>query len=79
MYIFLINCSLMDTPANLMTPTIFADTVTNKLKAFNVHCIAHDKIWAETQKMGSFLSVSRGSDELPIFLELSYNGNSSGN
>lgn len=68
----------MDTPANLMTPTIFAHTVTNKLKAFNIDCIAHDKRWAETQKMGSFLSVSSGSDELPIFLELTYNGNSNG-
>lgn len=69
----------MDTPANLMTPTIFAETVINKLKPFNVECIAHDKAWAEEQKMGSFLSVSRGSDELPKFLEISYNGNSSGN
>lgn len=68
----------MDTPANLMTPTIFAETVINKLKAFKVECIARDKTWAEDQKMGSFLSVSRGSDELPTFLEITYNGNSSG-
>lgn len=69
----------MDTPSNLMTPSIFVETVTNKLKAFNVECIAHDQAWAESKKMGSFLSVSRGSDEVPKFLELTFNGNSSGN
>lgn len=25
-------------------------------------------------KMGSFLSVAKGSDEPPVFLEISYNG-----
>ena len=30
-----------------------------------------DRAWAEAQKMGSFLSVARGSDEPPVFLEVS--------
>lgn len=39
--------------------------------------MAHDKKWAEEQKMGSFLSVAQGSAQPPIFLELTYNGDSS--
>ena len=35
---------------------------------------AWDKSWAESKKMGSFLSVARGSCEPPVFLELSYSG-----
>lgn len=32
-----------------------------------------DRAWAEGMKMGSFLSVARGSDEPPVFLEMHYN------
>lgn len=35
---------------------------------------AWDKSWAESKKMGSFLSVARGSSEPPVFLELGYSG-----
>ena len=35
---------------------------------------AHDLKWAEEKKMGSFISVSRGSDEPLRFLELHYKG-----
>ena len=37
-----------------------------------------DQKWAEEKKMGSFLSVSRGSDEPLKFLEVHYKGDSSG-
>lgn len=37
-----------------------------------VNVIVRDKAWAESQKMGSFLSVSKGSDEPPVFLEMHY-------
>ncbi|KAG7221896.1 hypothetical protein INR49_016922 [Caranx melampygus] len=30
--------------------------------------------WIEEQQMGAFLSVSKGSEEPPVFLELHYNG-----
>lgn len=33
-----------------------------------------DQAWAESMKMGSFLSVSRGSAEPPKFLEVAYKG-----
>ena len=39
---------------------------------------AHDKAWAENMKMGSFLSVAQGSDQPPVFLELTYNGGKAG-
>lgn len=68
--------TLMDTPANLMTPTIFAQNVKDKLTPLNVNVEAHNREWAEQQGMGSYLSVARGSAEPPIFLEITYNGGS---
>ncbi|XP_077290823.1 cytosol aminopeptidase-like [Arctopsyche grandis] len=63
---------LMETPANLMTPTIFAETVANELEKLNVKITIRDQKWAEDKKMFSFLSVARGSDEPPKFLEIAY-------
>lgn len=64
---------LSNTAANLMTPTIFAAAVSAKMPS-NVQVVAHDKAWAVEQKMGSYLSVAQGSDQPPVFLELTYNG-----
>lgn len=64
---------LSNTAANLMTPTIFAENVRINMPK-SVDVIAHDKAWALQQKMGSYLSVAQGSDQPPIFLELTYNG-----
>lgn len=66
--------NLADTPANLMTPTIFAQKASELLTAHGVKVKAWDKSWAESKKMGSFLSVARGSSEPPVFLELGYSG-----
>ncbi|GFT81745.1 cytosol aminopeptidase [Nephila pilipes] len=66
--------TLMDTPANYMTPTIFVNTVTEKFKDTDVKLQIREKKWIESKKMGSFLSVTRGSEEEPKFLELHYNG-----
>lgn len=65
---------LADTPANLMTPTIFSLKVTEVLTPLGVDVQVHDKSWAVQKKMGSFLSVARGSSEPPKFLEISYIG-----
>ncbi|GAA5878969.1 hypothetical protein JCM16303_007248 [Sporobolomyces ruberrimus] len=66
---------LKETPANRMTPTIFCDFAKKKFEGIaNVTMEAHDLAWAEEQKMGSFISVSRGSDEPLRFLELHYKG-----
>lgn len=69
---------LMDTPANLMTPTIFCSTVKEKFAGLsNVKIEIHDAEWARKENMGLFLSVSSGSTEPPKFLEITYTGDSS--
>jgi len=57
-----------------MTPTIFAQRVFEVLTHLGVDVQVRDKSWAEQKKMGSFLSVARGSTESPKFLEISYKG-----
>lgn len=70
--------ALMDTPANLLTPTIFCNTVKEKFNGLsNVDLLVHDEDWAIKQKMKLFLSVSAGSSEPPKFLEITYNGDPS--
>lgn len=64
---------LADMPANLMTPTIFAEEITKAAAGTNVKVIVRDKEWAEKMKMGAFLSVSQGSEQPPKFLEIHYN------
>ncbi|KAL0132752.1 hypothetical protein PUN28_000469 [Cardiocondyla obscurior] len=65
---------LSDTPANLMTPTIFSQQVCDFLVKFGIQVNIYDKVWVQQQKMGSFLSVARGSNEEPRFLEINYKG-----
>lgn len=66
---------LKETPANLMTPTIFCEEI---IKAFSgvseCKVIVRDQAWAEGMKMGSYLSVTRGSEEPPKFIEIHYQG-----
>lgn len=70
--------TLMDTPANLLTPTIFCNTVKEKFGSLaNVELKIHDEEWARKEKMNLFLSVSAGSSEPPKFLEITYNGDPS--
>ncbi|XP_076759280.1 cytosol aminopeptidase-like [Xylocopa sonorina] len=65
---------LADTPANIMTPTMFATEVQAALPKLGIVVKVHDKDWAQEKKMGSFLSVSRGSTEPPKFVEVHYRG-----
>ncbi|XP_007671409.1 cytosol aminopeptidase [Ornithorhynchus anatinus] len=69
---------LMETPANEMTPTKFAETIEKKLKSAssNTKVYIRPKSWIEEQGMGAFLSVAKGSDEPPVFLEIHYTGSS---
>ncbi|KAJ1769704.1 hypothetical protein LPJ74_003793 [Coemansia sp. RSA 1843] len=70
---------LMNSPANYMTPTIFADRVKTEFAGLsNVQVNVYDKAWAETQRMGGLLAVSRGSDEPLRFVEVIYTGKSAG-
>lgn len=65
---------LAEMPANLMTPTRFAREAAEVLEKRGVKVIARDRKWIEEQKMGAFLSVTRGSDEPPVLLEMHYDG-----
>ena len=65
---------LMETPANLMTPTIFTETVSKIAEPLGIKVVIRDREWAQSKNMGSFLSVAQGSDQPPKFLELHYNG-----
>ncbi|XP_022919334.1 cytosol aminopeptidase-like [Onthophagus taurus] len=65
---------LMDTSANLMTPTSFAQNAVEVLCKSGVNVEVKVKGWAETQRMHAFLAAAQGSCEPPIFLELSYYG-----
>ncbi|GES94587.1 leucine aminopeptidase [Rhizophagus clarus] len=71
--------TLGNSPANHMTPTIFTENVKSFLKDLpKVDVIVREKEWAEEKKMGSFLSVGRGSDEPSKFLEIHYKGGKEG-
>ncbi|XP_041839469.1 cytosol aminopeptidase [Melanotaenia boesemani] len=67
---------LMEAPANHITPTAFANTIEEKLAPYSdrVAINKRSQAWIQEQKMGAFLSVSKGSEEPPVFLELHYNG-----
>eukprot|EP00106_Octopus_bimaculoides_P013588 XP_014781030.1 PREDICTED: uncharacterized protein LOC106876828 [Octopus bimaculoides] len=66
---------LMEMPSNILTPSKFAEMVSEKLSSL-CQVSVRDQSWAEEQKMGSFLSVSRGSAEPLRFLELTYKNTS---
>lgn len=65
---------LMETPANILTPTQFAQEAVNSLEHLGVEVLVRSYEWAKQRGMNAFLSVSRGSVEPPVFLELVYRG-----
>lgn len=65
---------LMEAPANHLTPTKFAKNVIEALCDSGVSVEVKVREWAESMGMHSFLAISKGSCEQPIFLELSYYG-----
>lgn len=70
---------LMTSPANLMTPKLFAEEVAYLLAGLeNVEVLVHDGEWAARQNMNAFLSVSKGSVEPLRFLEIHYKGGKEG-
>ncbi|CAC5420989.1 LAP3 [Mytilus coruscus] len=71
---------LMEMPANKLTPTIFSQIVSERLSnTKKVSVTVRDTEWIKSQKMESFLSVAKGSDEPPVFLEMEYKGTNSSN
>ncbi|KAI7893329.1 cytosol aminopeptidase family, catalytic domain-containing protein [Mucor mucedo] len=66
---------LMTSPANLMTPKLFAEEVAYLLAGLeNVDIEVHDEDWVTRQNMNAFLSVSKGSEEPLRFMEIHYKG-----
>jgi len=59
-----------------MTPTIFSHFAKNLIdtEKLNLKLEIRENTWITEMKMGMFLSVTRGSDEPPILLEIFYNG-----
>ncbi|XP_014241218.1 cytosol aminopeptidase-like [Cimex lectularius] len=65
-----------ETPSNLMTPSIFAGVAIDTLCPCGVAVDVRDKDWIESSKMSAFLSISKGSCEPPLLLEMGYCGGS---
>ncbi|KAL1122419.1 hypothetical protein AAG570_002750, partial [Ranatra chinensis] len=65
---------LEESPANIMTPAIFAQNCIELLCPCGVQVDVKGLEWLETQKMIAFLSIAKGSCEPPLFVELSYCG-----
>jgi leucyl aminopeptidase len=63
-------------PPNVCTPTYLADTAKKIGKEFKFKVDVLETKQIEALKMGSFLSVTRGSDEPPRFIVMHYNGGS---
>jgi aminopeptidase len=63
---------LKEMPANLLTPTRFAEEAVALGKEVGIKVTVHDREWAENKGMNAFLSVTNGSVQPPKFVELSY-------
>ncbi len=65
---------LADAPSNLMTPAIFARTVTSKAKKEGIRVKVLERPVLEKAGWGAFLGVARGSYEPPKVVILEYHG-----
>lgn len=65
---------LGDTPGNLMTPEILADSAVEAAKGTGVKVQVWDKARIKKEKMGGLLGVSMGSSEEPRFIIMEYKG-----
>ncbi|TFK42262.1 cytosol aminopeptidase family, catalytic domain-containing protein [Crucibulum laeve] len=67
--------TLMELPANMMTPTAFTERVKAEFAGLkNVEIIVRDETWAAEKNMNTFLSVTHGTAEPAKFLEIHYKG-----
>ncbi|KAG5728743.1 Cytosol aminopeptidase [Termitomyces sp. T112] len=67
--------TLMELPANIMTPTKFTERVKSEFAGLkNVEIIVRDEVWAADKNMNTFLSVTHGTSEPAKILEIHYNG-----
>lgn len=61
-------------PGNVCTPTYLANTAKQLAKDFKLNVEVLDRKQLQTLKMGSFLSVTNGSDEPPKFIVIKHMG-----
>lgn len=61
-------------PSNITTPIAFAKAAVEVLCKIGVSVEVKDREWVKLQGMGGFLAVAQGSNQQPIFMELSYYG-----
>ncbi len=65
---------LADAPSNMMTPSIFTDTVSARARKEGLKVRVLEKTVLERMGWGAFLGVARGSHEPPKVLVLEYSG-----
>ncbi|GJE89429.1 leucyl aminopeptidase family protein [Phanerochaete sordida] len=67
--------TLMELPANMLTPTLFCERVKKEFDGVDgVEIIVRDAEWAAKKGMNSFISVTRGTSQPAKFLEIHYRG-----
>ncbi|KAF9449971.1 leucine aminopeptidase [Macrolepiota fuliginosa MF-IS2] len=67
--------TLMELPANMMTPTIFTERIKKEFEGIpNVEIFVRDEAWAQERNMNTFLSVTHGTSEPAKILEIHYKG-----
>ncbi|KAG6853179.1 hypothetical protein C0991_006319 [Blastosporella zonata] len=67
--------TLMELPANMMTPTKFTERVKAEFAGLkNVEIIVRDEAWAAEKNMNVFLSVTQGTSEPAKIMEIHYKG-----
>jgi leucyl aminopeptidase len=70
---------LGDMPANLMTPTILANTTVQAARGTGLKVTVWDKARIKKERMGGLLGVSMGSAQEPRFIIMEYKGTGAGN
>jgi leucyl aminopeptidase len=65
---------LANEPGNVLTPTEFAARAEKMARERGLGFHVYDREWAESQGMGAFLGVAKGSAQPPKFMVLTYQG-----
>jgi leucyl aminopeptidase len=65
-------------PSNVCTPIYLGGQAKQLAKTYGFKCKVLDKTACEKLGMGSFLSVAKGSDKAPVFIELRHDGGKKG-
>ncbi len=65
---------LSNEPGNVLTPTEFAARAEAMALARGLGFHVYDREWAESQGMGAFLGVAKGSAQPPKFMVITYQG-----